>query len=508
MQILSRLESIDSNSKNYWVYSLFSLLFFSVLILVRYPNFVLEPRIWAEDYIYIETFLHASSWWEGFDALVYPDYYMGLTRLAGFLTTFVEPESIAAVVTGFGFLILIVPILILFMTDCKYWDSLQKKIILSLFFVFSCSTGEVWLTSTNLGFILPIISFLILLDDNLESKLKRILYCVLLSCAVLSGPITLIMSPFFLLRFFQTREKQFLNYCLILFFLGLVHILYFTVSTNAAVSSSSRFAEGRDLVRSFIYIVSSNVIFPLFGYFLSIIFRVGTDTIYSGLENSPYLGSLEKFFPGLLGEWIISIVNVLVSMNMFIIVLGGVILFLIFYNEFKKSNYEEKVYFLSLFLYLSVVVGLLSLGGQGGFRYSYITSFILLFYLYQRVSFNVAKVKNTLVKALLFFSISMGVLEYYPRTISYTPSVLFGESASWPNWENEVGLWREDSSYSPKVWPYIKKTGGLWPERKISWAIDFNKPKYWEEVGRKKFSEEFLKLFSSQKTKNEDLEEN
>jgi len=195
-------------------------------------------------------------------------------------------------------------------------------------------------------------------------------------------------------------------------------------------------------------------------------------------------------------------------MNMFIIVLGGVILFLIFYNEFKKSNYEEKVYFLSLFLYLSVVVGLLSLGGQGGFRYSYITSFILLFYLYQRVSFNVAKVKNTLVKALLFFSISMGVLEYYPRTISYTPSVLFGESASWPNWENEVGLWREDSSYSPKVWPYIKKTGGLWPERKISWAIDFNKPKYWEEVGRKKFSEEFLKLFSSQKTKNEDLEEN
>jgi hypothetical protein len=343
MQILSRLESIDSNSKNYWVYSLFSLLFFAVLILVRYPGFVLEPRIWGEDSVYIETFLHASSWWEGFDALVYPAYYSGFSRFAGFLATFVELESIATVVTCFGFLILIVPIVILFMTDCKYWDSLQKKIVLSLFFVFSCSTGEVWLTSTNLAFILPIISFLILLDDNLESKLKRILYCVLLSCAVFNGPITLLMAPFFLLRFFQTRKNQFLNYCLILFFLGLVHILYFTVSTNAGVSSPSRFAEGRDLVKSLIYIVSSNVIFPLFGYFLSIIFRVGTDTIYSGLENSPYLGALEKFFPGLLGEWIISIVNALVSMNMFIIALGGLLLF--FIMNLKNQIMKKKSIF-------------------------------------------------------------------------------------------------------------------------------------------------------------------
>ncbi|MBL78496.1 MAG: hypothetical protein CMH70_00290 [Nitrosomonadaceae bacterium] len=495
MQILSRLKSIDSNSKNYWFYSLFFLLVFSVLILFRYPGFVLEPRIWGEDSVYIETFLHASVWWEGFDALIYPSYYLVFTRFAGFLTTFVGLESIAAVVTWFGFLILILPILILFMTDCKYWDSLQKKIILSLFFVFSCSTGEVWLTSTNLGFILPIISFLILLDDNLESKLKRILYCILLSCAVLNGPITLIMSPFFLLRFFQTRNKQFLNYCLILFFLGLVHILYFAVSTNAGVSSPSRFSEGRDLVKSLIHIVSSNLIFPLFGYFLSIIFRVGTGTIYSGLENSPYLGALEKIFPGHLGEWIISIVNVLVSMNMFIIVLGGMILILIFYNEFKKSNYEEKVYFLSLFLYLSIALGLLSLKGQSGFRYSYVTGFILLFYLYQRVSFNVAKARNMLVKVLLIFSISVGILEYYPRTISFTPSVLIGESTSWPDWENEVGLWRKDNSYLPKVWPYIKKTGGIWPERQAVWVIDLNRPKNWEESGRKKFSEELLKLF-------------
>jgi len=495
MQILSRLESIDSNSKNYWFYSLFSLLVFSVLILFRYPGFVLEPRIWAEDCLFIETFLHASNWWEGFDALIFPSYYVGLTRFAAFLTTFVGLESIAAVVTWFAFLILMLPILILFMTDCKYWDSLQKKIILSLFFVFSCSTGEVWLASANLHFILPIISFLILLDDNIESKLKRILYCVLLSCAVLTGPITLLMSPFFLLRFFQTRNKQFLNYCLILFFFGLVHILYFAVSTNAGVGSPTRFSEGRDLVKSLIYIVSSNLIFPLFGYFLSITFRVGTDTIYSGLENSPYLGALEKIFPGLLGEWIISVVNVLVSMNMFIIVLGGVILILIFYNEFKKSNYEEKVYFLSLFLYLSIVVGLLSLKGLSGFRYSYITGFILLFYLYQRVSFNVVKARNMLVKVLLIFSISVGILEYYPRTISYTPSVLIGESASWPDWKNEVGLWRKDNSYSPKVWPYIKKTAGIWPERKTVWVIDLNRPTHWENSGRKKFSEELLKLF-------------
>ena len=126
INLLSWLSSIESSTKNYWKYCLLSLLILFALILVRYPGFVTEPRIYGEESIYYETFFH-NDVLDGFDALVYPSYYSGFSRVAGFLASLVEPESAAAVLTLFGFLVLITPILILFLTDCKYWDSLQKK---------------------------------------------------------------------------------------------------------------------------------------------------------------------------------------------------------------------------------------------------------------------------------------------------------------------------------------------------------------------------------------------
>ena len=494
-------DSIKSTSNHYWFYSALSLLVFSALILFRYPAYVTEPRIVGEDSIYFETFFHLESW-KGFDALVYPSYYSLFSRLAGFLSSLVEMESAPTIFTWFGFLILITPILILFFTDCKYWDSLQKKIVLSLFLIFSCSTGEIWLTSTNLSSILPIGTFLILLDDNLVNRTKRIFYGFYIACAVFNGVITLIMAPFFVLRYFQTKQKPFLNYCLILFFLGLVHVLYFWVSTNAGgVSSPSRFAGGRDLVRTFIFMVSSNIFFPLVGYFLAIIFRVGFDTVHMGIENSSYIGLIDKNFPGFFGAAIKNTFNLFTNISF--VFIGGclAILIVVFYKEFKRSNQEVRFNFLALFIYLSIVLTLLSLGGLGGWRYSYITGFILLFYLYQRVCFDLEKTKMAFVNFLLIFSITIGIIEYYPRIISFSPSVLFGEDAKWPNWNEEVGLWRKNKEYQPKVWPYLKKTKGIWPERTAIWSVDLNEPIIWKNSGGKTFSGELKKMFSPEKTK-------
>ena len=500
VNLFSWLDSIESSAKNYWKYCLLSLLILFALILVRYPGFVTEPRIYGEESIYYETFFH-NDVLDGFDALVYPSYYSGFSRVAGFLASLVEPESAAAVLTLFGFLVLITPILILFLTDCKYWDSLQKKIVLSLFLILSCSTGEIWLNSNDASFIIVIGTFLILLDDNLASRAKRIFYALYIAFAVFNGPITLIMAPFFAFRYYDTRQKQFFNYCLILFFLGIVHVLYYLVSTNSGIVSPSRFATDRDLIRSFIFLVSTNILFPLIGYFLSILFRVGLDTAYLGLDKSPYLEVIDRIFPEFIGSGIKQVFYILTSMASFLVGICFVALIVIIYREFKKSNLEERVYFLSLFIYLTLVLTVLSFAGLGGFRYAYVTGFILLFYLYQGLMFDKEKVKGVLVRFLLIFSITIGIVEYYPRTISFTSSVLFGESVKWPNWEGEVGLWRKDSSYQPKVWPYIKKTNGIWPERVDIWKVDLNKPRAWQEVGGKKFSEELSKLVSPQKTK-------
>lgn len=195
MKLFSWLDSINSNSKNYKLYSLVSLLSLFLLILIRNPIFLTTPRFWSEEQSYFETFFHVGNWWEGFDALMFPTHYVFLLRVAGLLATFPELEYAPIATTIFGFMILTLPLLILFFTDCKYWDSLQKKIVLSFFLIFSCSTGEIWLTSTNVQAMIPVSSFLILLDDNLVRKSKKVIYAIILACAVITGPTTLFVLP-------------------------------------------------------------------------------------------------------------------------------------------------------------------------------------------------------------------------------------------------------------------------------------------------------------------------
>ena len=76
MKLFFRLGSINSNTKNYWIYCLLSLLTLFVLILIRYPGFVTEPRIYAEESIYkkftskednaVMPAFHKADWKEKF----------------------------------------------------------------------------------------------------------------------------------------------------------------------------------------------------------------------------------------------------------------------------------------------------------------------------------------------------------------------------------------------------------------------------------------------------------
>ena len=97
----------------------------------------------------------------------------------------------------------------------------------------------------------------------------------------------------------------------------------------------------------------------------------------------------------------------------------------------------------------------------------------------------------------MIFSLTIGALEYYPRTISYSPNFLFGENASWPVWKDEVGMWKKDSDHLLRVWPYIKKTNGIWPQRNRVFIANLNEPEYWKKTGKKKFSGELEKIFST-----------
>ena len=283
-----RLDSINSSSKNYWFLSAIFLLASAIIILFRHPSYIFAPRFWGEDAIYFETFFHADSWIEGFDAVIYPSYYQLLPRVGGFLATLVDLESAPIMTTLLGFLTLMTPIIIIFATDSDYWKTLKDKIVLSLVLIFSCSTGEIWLTSAALASIVPVVSFLILLDDNLSSRLKRFFYSFYIGVAVLTGPITLLMSPFFVLRYFYTKNKQYAIYCFILLVFGSLNIMYFLISQEIGLTSS-RFGPNTGSSQQIIHMFSYNMVFPAMGYFISLAFRSSMGIVELGVENSKYL---------------------------------------------------------------------------------------------------------------------------------------------------------------------------------------------------------------------------
>jgi len=463
--------------------------FFILIVLFRYPDLIFSPRMYAEEYLYYETFLNAKTWWEGFDALIYPAYYVLSSRIAAFMAVQFDPIYAPLITTLFGLVILAIPLTIICFTKSKYWESIQSKLILSSFIVFSLTTGEIWLNSTSTGFIFPIAAFLILLDKNIKGIFKISYYSLILILGILSGPITLMMAPFFLVKFF--KEKNFISFlfCLIFLIFGMFQIIFFFISYEAGIINTNR---GINIELSFFerfyFWVSPNIIFPIFGYFASLVFRMSAIGINSPEEISLLLNQINAVVPSNFYYLIESIFIFLMNWNNVFNIFFLLLIIYFFLKAFAKSDFEERVYFITLFLYLSFATSFLSLAGQGGFRYSLITGFVLLVYIYQK-SFNMRKpLLKSAPGLLVCMSITFGIMEYYPRVISYTPHKLFSSNTNWPVWKNELAKWKMDSQYKPKIWPYLKEKDIIWPARTAVYSINMNGQENWEKQGQLRFS--------------------
>ena len=99
----------------------FILFALSVLVIVlRYPSYITSPRIWAEESIYLETFFSSSDLLDGFNALIYPAYYLLIPRISGLLASLVQPENAALITTICGTLVLLIPIIIIVFGNSRY----------------------------------------------------------------------------------------------------------------------------------------------------------------------------------------------------------------------------------------------------------------------------------------------------------------------------------------------------------------------------------------------------
>ena len=483
----------DKNFKSSKLNSFGIFLISIVIILIRYPSYILSPRIWAEEYIYIETF-HSMNLIDGFNALLYPSYYVFLSRMAGYMSTLFDPTYYAVFNTLFGMCILLIPISIICFTNSKYWNTLYKKVLLCMFLIFSCSTGEIWLNSTNIGFIMPVATFLILIDENISSTLKIFTYSIIIFLAALTGPISLMMAPFFFLKLISMRKRGDYIFCMIFFFTGIFQLTYFYISSNidSNIMNANRgiFSNELSFINQFYYLISPNIIFPFLGYFIASIFR---NTMILFNNPSADFTFLKNFFSNTENEFLSNLIfsnisNISFLLNIFTFLIFSTFIILLL----RRMNRFEIVYFFILFFYLSILINMLSLGGHGGYRYSYLTSFIVLFYLLS-LSLNS---KSIFPKVLISLSILIGIIEYYPRVISFTPEYSIDKNYEWPIWSNEIQKWKKDPSYKPKIWPYLKKSKTPFPNRNSIWSINLNEPEAFNTSGQKFLTKEFKRLIT------------
>ncbi|SVE05645.1 uncharacterized protein METZ01_LOCUS458499, partial [marine metagenome] len=239
------------------------------------------------------------------------------------------------------------------------------------------------------------ITFLILIDDQTNNKLKTYFYSIFIALACITGPISLLLSPLFLIRFIQKKEREFFIYCLSFLMFGFFQVIFFAVSLSLGMVNENRgSAIDLDFIDQFYYLVSPNIIFPLFGYFISLIFRNFMILINSADDWSNYVLIIQDYLPATLSSMFMSLLSLAQE---FSFLLNLIFIFFFIYILLKiivKSNLEEKLYFIFPFLYLCLVTNYFSLLGHGGFRYSFITGFILLFFIFQKIYGKQKKTKT------------------------------------------------------------------------------------------------------------------
>jgi len=470
-----------------------------LIIILRYPNFIFKPRFWAEEAFYYETFVSLDHWWQSFDVLIYPSYYLFLARLAPSLATFFAPEHAPLVTSLVGLFVLSIPLIIIFFTDSAYWKTYKNKLLVSAFYIISCTTGEVWLTSTNLGFIVPVITFLILIDDNLQSTVKKFFYYPLVFISAVSGPISMIMAPFFFIKYFINKNNIFRNYCIILLVAGCIQMAYFLTTTYFGVTAEERLDwNSLNISISFANLIAYSIVFPLFGYFISLTFREFFSLFLSGLDSKDILSALNiSHDSSLILTGAIDIFSFIAHSLLYLVIL--IIIFFSF-KTYKLASLDKRIFFIGLFFYLCFMLNMLSLGANGGFRYSLITSFILLFYLHTLL-IDFPNKRNYLVKFFISISLVIGCLEYYPRMHRYTPDTFVVEKIEWPLWKEEILLWKSNNSYLPKAWPYKKNKDFIFPalldNESNNVCINLNHPRNWELMGSRYFSQSFNQMIST-----------
>jgi len=384
-----------------------------VLIVMRDTSLFTEPRFWAEEAtVYFRTAYLAPAW----ATLIAPHqgYFSLWANLAGLLANLPRLEYAPVVTTGMSLFVLLMILVSIFVNESDALDSTLKKAVAGVTVLVVGATGEIWLTSINSQHYLPLVVFLILID-NKHDPLKRRIGFAAAAIAGLSSVAANFLTPLFLLRYRQRRERA----DLVLFFIllstsaiELAAIAYssFILGDAAYYHPSQKRALSDFHAISFLH----NVMYYAFAYPL-----FGHATLWAWIGTAALLAT----------------------------------------GYMAKGTMRDYWVFLGAVLLLTSLSVVSSMRMQGGPRYAYSAAVILvLLLLAYSFDLRIPKAARVIAYTLLSASIAYWSWQYKSEMHDF-------RNPHWPAWSEEVRAWRLDPGrklQAHPVWEDQTAIGLVW----------------------------------------------
>lgn len=388
-----------------------------LIIIIRCPELFINPRLFAEEGpFYFSNAFHYSNtnqWYKGLTYISIGYFSLWPNIATTIAANFFTLEKAPLVTTLFAFVIQIAPIWIVLFGFSDFWETKIQKLLLVLIILFVPISVELWLTTITSQFTFGLIAFLIL-HSKIESK--KWIYRTLLIIGGLTGILTCLLTPFFILRgyFNKSKERRIQAIILTICTLFQLFIVYNNTIQRPPISN----------------LILHNIIWAPIAQSLGY--------LVLGYHGSSIFYTLYKF----------AITNHFFFLFSSLIIVTNLIVFAILIKYSKIKNLDKFTFLGSYFtiLYISLIGALddnyIQIGV--GSRYFFIPNIILATFLLSSINYKLIKEKLLSQKLDLFFiflmiSIFWGMLKF--------PNKNWISNKNCPTWKAEVRKWRQDNNY-------------------------------------------------------------
>lgn len=244
MKITARNQEI----KNYIIY----LSILSLVVILRRPDAILHPELWAEDGVLWYTQAYNS----GFLSLFMPEngYLQTISRIAALVAQPFPIYYVPYIFAVFAFCAQMIPVALLL---SRRFDSIipdkKIRIIISIIYVLMPNSYEVNMNLTNAQWHLALVLFLLLVGNS--QKRYNISDYMLMVVAGLSGPFSVLLSPVAMIEWYRNKfSGDYLRYVIALS-CAVVQAVFIVASMMQTRSTESLGAS----MDNFVHIIVNNI---------------------------------------------------------------------------------------------------------------------------------------------------------------------------------------------------------------------------------------------------------